>query len=214
MMHQFYILKKQPFREKQSLYTLLTSNDTILKVIGQDQTKMKYQSIQPFQKLEADIKIKTQSTLHAMRKPENLYGFHFLGADVFAGMYINELIIKFSNDGPQSEGLFDLYHQTLSDIHTNKRLALSIRKFEIKWLELQGFGIDLSKPNNTLISVEDGQWQYQMNGHCNVGDIKDVLKNEASLATCKNIRRLIHQMITALIPSESLNTLKWLQNTY
>ena len=214
MIYQFYILKKQAFKERQSLYTLLTDQDVILKVIGQDQTKMKYQSMQSFQRLEADINIKTHSSLHTMKKPDQLHTFHFLGAHVFAGMYVNELIVKSSDEGPQSPGLFDLYHQTLSDLDTKQHLALSMRKFEIKWLELQGFGIDLSMPDRTPLSVQHSEWQYHTDSPYHIMDIKNVLNGTATPLVCKNIRKPLHQMIAVLMPSQSLNTLKWLQTPY
>lgn len=214
MTYQFYILKKQQFKEKQSLFTILTHDDSLLKVIGQGQTKLQCQSIQSFQKLEAPIKISARSTLHTMRKPESLEGFYLTGPHLFAGMYLNELIIKLSNEGPQSTGLFDLYHRTLLDIQRKKDLAPTIRKFEIILLELQGYGIDLTRPNETPISVQNGEWQYFEKSPWQIGDIIEILEDKASLSTCKKVRSLTLEMITTLMPSQSLNTLKWLQSVY
>ncbi len=213
-MQQFYILRKQPFRETNSLFTLLTQDDHIIKVIGSDQTKIKCQIIQSFQRLEAHIKIGPNASLHTMRKPEHLSSFHFIGPHVFAGMYLNELIIKLSDTGIQSAGLFDLYQQSLTDLSSSKPLAPTIRKFEIKWLALQGYGIDLTFPDSTPLSVLNGQWNYNAHSPFCIKDIKNILQDNASSTTCGNIRTLLHQMIAALIPQQPLNTLKWLQSVY
>lgn len=77
------------------------------------------------------------------------------GKGLFAGYYLNELLMQgLGREDPHPE-LFDHYTQALESLSAGEDLTLCVRRFEIALLSALGYGIDFSQDaEGALISAE------------------------------------------------------------
>lgn len=62
---------------------------------------------------------------------------------LLSAMYVNELLTYFLHQDDVNEPLFEQYHECLYSLVGDSNVEISLRKFEIKLLELLGFGLNL-----------------------------------------------------------------------
>lgn len=62
---------------------------------------------------------------------------------LLSAMYVNELLTYFLHQDDVHEPLFEQYHECLYSLVDENNIEISLRKFEIKLLELLGFGLNL-----------------------------------------------------------------------
>ena len=74
------------------------------------------------------------------------------GKSLLSAMYINELLVYFLHKDDVQEAVFEHYHHSLYMLEGNK-LEISLRQFEIKLLELLGFGLNLCAEADTGESI-------------------------------------------------------------
>jgi DNA repair protein RecO (recombination protein O) len=63
---------------------------------------------------------------------------------LLAGFYLNELLLKLTTRHDPQPQLFDYYHEALTSLRTPAALEPALRLFEMRLLEVLGYGLELS----------------------------------------------------------------------
>ena len=152
-----WILHQRPYRDTSSIIDIFTRDFGRVSIIakGGRSPKSKFRGLlRPF----FPIKLSWYSgknlgnlvEIDVVGKPYNLIGDSLLSA-----YYLNELILKFLvKDDPQVE-IFDLYSRTILDLMETGDIATVLRKFELEFLKLIGYGLNLEFEAVTHLPVRD-----------------------------------------------------------
>ncbi|QSX41605.1 DNA repair protein RecO [Shewanella cyperi] len=130
-MERGYLLHLRPYRESSAIVQLLVDGqgrvDAVAR-LGSGKRTVKA-LLQPFQPLL--FSLAGRGELKNLQQPEAYAPAVPLGGDaLYAGMYLNELLIRCLSHGHAGEGLFLAYHQTLM------RLALGMDQACLRYFEL------------------------------------------------------------------------------
>ena len=152
-----WILHQRPYRDTSSIIDIFTRDFGRVSIIakGGRSPKSKFRGLlRPF----FPIKLSWYSgknlgnlvEIDVVGKPYNLIGDSLLSA-----YYLNELILKFLvKDDPQVE-IFDLYSRTILDLMETGDISPVLRKFELEFLKLIGYGLNLEFEAVTHLPVRD-----------------------------------------------------------
>lgn len=82
---------------------------------------------------------------------------------LLSAMYINELLMYLLHKNDVHEAVFEQYHHCLYNLENQAALEISLRQFEIKLLELLGFGLNVQEEADTgaMIDVNE-QYLYHL----------------------------------------------------
>jgi DNA repair protein RecO (recombination protein O) len=83
-------------------------------------------------------------------------------ADLMAGFYLNELLLKLTTRHDPHPAAFDLYHATLEALKHGASLEASLRVFEKRLLDQLGYGLALAVDAQTGASI-DAHSYYHFN---------------------------------------------------
>ena len=159
-----WILHQRPYRDTSSIIDIFTRDFGRVSIIakGGRSPKSKFRGLlRPF----FPIKLSWYSgknlgnlvEIDVLGKPYNLIGDSLLSA-----YYLNELILKFLfKDDPQVE-IFDLYSRTILNLIETGDIATELRKFELEFLKLIGYGLNLEFEAVTHLPVRDNLF-YEYN---------------------------------------------------
>jgi len=82
---------------------------------------------------------------------------------LLSAMYINELLMYLLHKDDAHEAVFEHYHHCLYALEDGKNLEIALRQFEIKLLELLGFGLNVLTEADTGAAIEaDAQYLYHL----------------------------------------------------
>jgi DNA repair protein RecO (recombination protein O) len=82
---------------------------------------------------------------------------------LLSAMYLNELLTYLLHKNDVHEAVFEHYHHCLYALEDEKNLEIALRQFEIKLLELLGFGLNVQTEADTGAAIEaDAQYFYQL----------------------------------------------------
>lgn len=82
---------------------------------------------------------------------------------LLSAMYINELLMYLLHKNDVHEAVFEHYHHCLYALEDEKSLEIALRQFEIKLLELLGFGLNMTTEADTGAAIEaDAQYLYYL----------------------------------------------------
>ena len=82
---------------------------------------------------------------------------------LLSAMYINELLMYFLHKHDVHEAIFEQYHHCLYALENNNKIEIALRKFEIKLLELLGFGLSLHAEADTgELIIADERYLYYL----------------------------------------------------
>jgi DNA repair protein RecO (recombination protein O) len=83
-------------------------------------------------------------------------------ACVMAAFYVNELLLKLTTRHDPLPALFDHYHATLGRLRSGTALEPALRVFELRLLELTGFGLELeAEAGNGVPLAADGYYRFR-----------------------------------------------------
>jgi DNA repair protein RecO (recombination protein O) len=68
---------------------------------------------------------------------------------LLSAMYINELLMYLLHKDDVHEAIFDHYHHCLYSLENDKKIEITLRQFEVRLLELLGFGLNLNAEADT-----------------------------------------------------------------
>ncbi|NOQ90029.1 MAG: DNA repair protein RecO [Gammaproteobacteria bacterium] len=99
------------------------------------------------------------------------------GKALLSAMYVNELLMYLLHKDDVQEAVFEQYHHCLYDLENRDNLEITLRKFEIKLLEILGFGLSVLAEADTGKPIDaDAQYFYHL-------EHGPVLSGEARSAT-------------------------------
>ena len=82
---------------------------------------------------------------------------------LLSSMYINELLMYLLHKNDVHEAVFEHYHHCLYLLETESELEITLRYFEIKLLELLGFGLNLHTEADTAEAIRpDAMYHYYL----------------------------------------------------
>ncbi len=82
---------------------------------------------------------------------------------LLSAMYINELLMYLLHKDDVQEAVFKQYHHCLYSLENDKKLEITLRQFEIKLLELLGFGLNLHAEADTGEKIlADSSYRYHL----------------------------------------------------
>ena len=83
-------------------------------------------------------------------------------ACVMAAFYVNELLLKLTTRHDPLPALFDHYHATLARLRSGTALEPTLRVFELRLLELAGFGLELeTEAGGGVPLAADGYYRFR-----------------------------------------------------
>lgn len=158
-MKRGYVLHHRPYRESSVLVNLLVDGIGRVDVVARTSSgKRSIKSIlQPFQPLifefsgKSELKTLTQVEAAAPAVPLS-------GQSLFAGMYINELLVRTLSVQHNAEELFLIYHQALVGLAA-KFCQSQLRYIELALLRELGFMPSLSRDTQGEPLVPDDYYQ-------------------------------------------------------
>ncbi len=82
---------------------------------------------------------------------------------LLSAMYINELLMYLLHKNDVHETVFEHYHHCLYSLEDINKLEITLRQFEIKLLELLGFGLNLHAEADTgEVILADAMYHYYL----------------------------------------------------
>ncbi|WP_226664865.1 DNA repair protein RecO [Microbulbifer aggregans] len=168
-----YILHSRPFRDTSLILELLTPDYGRIACIAKGARRDKQrrqQALQPFSPLLVTLlgrhDLKTLGPVEAAGQ-----SLWLKGRAVYAGLYINELLVRLLPEGDALESVFAAYQSLLpelagQDTDTNKALEGPLRRFELLLLQELGslppldtcpvLGIPIDREGTYRLTAEDG----------------------------------------------------------
>lgn len=160
-----YVLHHRPFRDSSRILDLLTRDHGRIAVVARGSRGGRSRLagvLRPFLPLRvswvAKSDLGTLTGAEAAGPPAGLRGDALLSA-----YYVNELMLNFLHrDDPQPE-VFALYAQIVSDLNARDDVAPALRAFELEFLGLLGYAINLEQEGGTHTPVEaDRYYDYRV----------------------------------------------------
>jgi DNA repair protein RecO (recombination protein O) len=138
-----YVLHRRPYRETSALVELLSRDHGRLTVIakGVRQTRSSTQGLlQPFVPLNVSWVGKGELMTLSDVEP-NGAALTLTGDFLFAGFYLNELLMSLLQKWDPHPALFANYEQSIAALNQQKTLETTLRLFEKRLLEELGYGV-------------------------------------------------------------------------
>jgi DNA repair protein RecO (recombination protein O) len=140
-------------------------------------------------------------------------------ANLMAGFYLNELLLKLTTRHDPHADVFDVYHATLEALKHGASLEASLRVFEKRLLEMLGYGLALGADAETGASIDPHSY-YHFNpgrGLFPVGrDASGALPGSSVIALAaeqlgdprvlEDARRLLQATLTHCLEGRELST--------
>lgn len=140
-------------------------------------------------------------------------------ASVMAAFYLNELLLKLTTRHDPLPALFDHYHATLARLRSRAPLEPALRVFEMRLLELAGYGLELETEALSGVPLAaDGYYQFRPSQGLVRAAAHDAgalagasllgLREErfAGTRALEDARRLLHAALAACLEGRPLAT--------
>jgi DNA repair protein RecO (recombination protein O) len=161
-----YILHKRPYRETSSILDVLTKDYGRVSLMARGCRGKR-------SKIAGNLMLFTPVVVSWQGKGDLPYLKSIERADLKApvlknksllsAMYINELLMYFLHKHDVHETIFEQYHHCLYALENNNNLEITLRKFEIKLLELLGFGLNLhAEADSGELILADAMYHYYL----------------------------------------------------
>ena len=83
------------------------------------------------------------------------------GDNLFAGFYVNELVMRLMARGDANEAAYSCYSRCLAELASASAAARTVRLFELRLLRALGYGIDLEHDVDTGKPIQpDGRYRF------------------------------------------------------
>ena len=155
-----YILHKRAYRETSSILEILTKDYGRVSLMARGSRGAK-------SKIAGNLLLFTPLIISWQGKGSLPYVKSIERADLKApllksksllsSMYINELLMYLLHKGDVNEAVFEHYHHCLYLLENQAELEISLRYFEVKLLELLGFGLNLFTEADTAEPLDPEQ---------------------------------------------------------
>lgn len=164
-----YILHKRAYRETSSILEVLTKDFGRISLMARGSRGQRSKtagSLLLFTPLVISWQGKGNLPYLKTTERADLKAPELKGKALLCAMYINELMMYLLHKDDVQEAIFEQYHQCLYALQDADSLEISLRKFEIKLLELLGFGLSLrvEADNGELIQAHETYHYYLEHG--------------------------------------------------
>jgi len=167
-----YILHKHAYRETSSIIDVLTKDYGRVSLMARGTRGAR-------SKIASNLMLFTPVVLSWQGRGELPYLKSIERADLkppvlknkslLSALYVNELLMYFLHKHDVQDAVFEQYHHCLYALGNSGNLEITLRKFEIKLLEILGFGINVQVEADTGESiVADEMYHY----HLEYGPVK------------------------------------------
>ena len=157
-----YLLHSRPFRDSSLLLDFLTRDYGRVSAIARGARRSKAKNkalLQPF--VPVQISLLGKNELKTLKTIELLSGALSLkGANLFSGLYINEIAVRLMHGHDSDTLLFDEYEKTLNDLSEGKDLEPVLRNFELNLLGALGYGVEFAYEADTGDEIVMDKWYY------------------------------------------------------
>ena len=161
-----YILHKRPYRETSSILDVLTKDYGRVSLMARG-CRGKRSKIAGNLMLFTPLVVSWQGkgNLPYLKSIEraDLKAPVLKNKSLLSAMYVNELLMYFLHKHDVHDAIFEQYHHCLYALENNNNLEIALRKFEIKLLELLGFGLNLHAEADTgELILADEMYHYYL----------------------------------------------------
>ncbi len=164
-----YILHKRPYRETSSILDVLTKDYGRVSLMARG-CRGKRSRVAGNLMLFTPLVVSWQGkgNLPYLKSIEraDLKAPVLKNKSLLSAMYVNELLMYLLHKHDVHDAIFEQYHHCLYALENNNNLEIALRKFEIKLLELLGFGLNLHAEADTgeLILADEMYHYYVEHG--------------------------------------------------
>ena len=149
-----YVLHRRAFRETSAIVELLTRDfgrvaAVVRGVKGGGRPRM---SVEPFTRTE--VAWRGRGQMVTVIGSEAVQATHLTGDALFAGLYVNELLIKTLQPQEPVESVFRYYGTTLTALAGDDDLEPALRRFEKGLLDELGYGLVFDVDVKTGLPIE------------------------------------------------------------
>lgn len=158
-----FVLHQKPYRENRSITYFFSKEFGLINGIGKKNLPL-FLPLSVFATGKSDLKNFSQSQIlpDSLLQPLN-------GKAMFAGLYLNELLVKLLAVEEPCESLWHAYQQSLlklanldKDTHSNQTLKFILRYFEQKLFEELGYAIDFTQDSLGEAISPNQHYRYQL----------------------------------------------------
>lgn len=152
-----YVLHRRPYKETSFIVELLTlEHGRVAGVMRGARGTRRHDPIEPFSRMEVGWRGRGQ--LVTITSRESVHHWKLSARFLFAGLYLNELLIRSLRHEEPVVELFRVYEEALGRLETEHDLESTLRAFEKRLLRELGyelsFEVDISTGNNLKEDVE------------------------------------------------------------
>lgn len=157
-----WLLHSRPFRETSLLLDFLTLEQGRVSAIARGARSSKGRQrllLQPFVALR--ISIAGRHELRTLQAAEVLAPAPMLqGERLFAGLYLNELLVKLLQGHEPEQRVFHAYAETLASLGAGAEVEPLLRHFELCLLDSLGYGLQFDQDAASGAELEPEGWYY------------------------------------------------------
>lgn len=161
-----WLLHSRPFRDTSLLLDFLTLEQGRVSVVARGARTRKGQGrsmLHPFVPLR--IAVSGRHELRTLGAVEGLApGLLLQGERLFAGFYLNELLVKLLHGHEAEPTLFHVYATALAALAQGHDVEPELRKFELHLLDSLGYGMQLDHDVESGEPVQADAWYYLQAG--------------------------------------------------
>lgn len=155
-----FVLHTRSFRESSLIAELLTPNHGRIGVVargGRRGRRGGAGALQPFTLLAAEWT--GRGELRSLAQAESERHFPLAGERLFAGLYLNELLLRLLHREEAQPEIFDSYLHTLEALGAGADLEPALRRFELHLLADLGYGFALDHDVHGQPIAASGQYR-------------------------------------------------------
>lgn len=158
-----YVLHTYPFKETSLVVELFSQQfgriAAVAKGARRPHSAMRGM-LQSFQMLSGAWSGKNElKTLHSLDWNAGLTLIK--GEALMCGFYMNELLLRLLPREDAHESLFEYYANTLQTLSNGADLAITLRRFELKFLQEMGYAVPLLQDENDMAIEADKTYRYE-----------------------------------------------------
>ncbi len=208
-----YILHKRAYRETSSILEIVTKDHGRIALMARGSRGAKSKiagSLLLFSPLLVSWQGKGNLPYLKSVERANLKAPTLKNKSLLSAMYINELLMYLLHKDDVHEVIFEHYHHCLYALEDQTKLEITLRKFEIKLLELLGFGLNVHAEADTGRPLRaDAMYHYYLEHGpvlCNDSKVDSVPKisGEILIALANDSFQLISEDRQALLELKHL----------
>ena len=146
-----FVLHQRPYRNTSQLIDFLTKNYGVITLVAQGSRRLQAGQravLQPFSSLYLSWVRRGElgRLTHAEVKPPTIV---LSGESLFAGFYLNELLLRLMGRGDPNPPVYLCYSLCLSDLSNLLDTSRALRLFELRFLAGLGYGLELEQDIET-----------------------------------------------------------------